>query len=251
MMCYIRLMYKALLLTLALWVSSFTASACSCAPNSPNNYCLTVSSDSSIRTIILAQKIADYHYGMYVKLISVISGSTPQDTILVWGDHGGLCRVFTSIFGNGDTLVLALQQCDTAGNVMVNPQYPPNLESAADYQLSICGVYHLTVNNGYVQGPVTNATLQTYPLGVFLGNSCLTLSAGNDPHAALPQLFPNPAGDVIRISNLPAGEVVRVYTAAGQLVLVANASREIGVGELAAGVYVVRSKVFVWRVVKL
>ena len=86
---------------------------------------------------------------------------------------------------------------------------------------------------------------------MFLGNICTTLSAGNEPHAALPQLFPNPAGDVIRISNLPAGEVVRVYTAAGQLVLVANASGEIGVGELAAGVYVVRSEEFVWRVVKL
>jgi hypothetical protein len=243
-------MYKTLLLFAAISFSSFSAFACSCAPNSPNNYCLTLSTDTTIRTVIMAEKVSDYHYGMYVRVISVLSGLTPPDTLLVWGDHGGLCRVYTASFGNGDTLILALQQCDTAGNVMVNPQYPPNLESAADYQLSICGVYQLRVNNGYVQGPVTNGTMQTYPLGVFLGNSCLTLSNGAAHTAALPALYPNPASDVIRIRNLPAGEVVRVYSAAGQLVLVADASGEIGVGELVDGVYFVRSSLGVMRFVK-
>ncbi|MCA6362333.1 MAG: T9SS type A sorting domain-containing protein [Bacteroidetes bacterium] len=225
--------------------------ACTCAPNSPDNYCLTLSTDTTIRTVIMAEKVSDYHYGMYVRVISVLSGLTPPDTLLVWGDHGGLCRVYTASFGNGDTLILALQQCDTFGNVMVNPQYPPNLESATDYQLSFCGVYGLRVNNGYVQGPVTSSSLQTYPLGVFLANSCLTLSNGAAHTAALPALYPNPACDVIRIRNLPAGEVVRVYSAAGQLVLVADASGEIGVGELVDGVYFVRCGNAVMRFVKL
>jgi Secretion system C-terminal sorting domain len=244
-------MYKTLLLFAALSFSSFSAFACSCVPNSPNNYCLTLSTDTTIRTVIMAEKISDYHYGMYVRVISVLSGLTPPDTLLVWGDHGGLCRVYTGSFSNGDTLILALQQCDTSGNVMVNPQYPPNLESAADYQLSFCGVYHLRVNNGYVQGPVTSANLQFYPLSVFLANSCLTLSNGPAHTAALPALYPNPACDVIRISNLPAGEVVRIYSAAGQLVLTATAPREIMVDALAPGIYVVQSGNAVMRFVKL
>jgi hypothetical protein len=48
----------------------------------------------------------------------------------------------------------------------------------------------------------------------------------------LPALYPKPGSDVIRISNLPVGEVVRVYSAAGELVLVADALGEIGGGVL-------------------
>ncbi|MCU0433639.1 MAG: T9SS type A sorting domain-containing protein [Bacteroidia bacterium] len=243
-------MKRIFLLFAVLTLLPLSSNACSCAPNSPNNYCLTLSTDTTIRTVIMAEKVSDYHYGMYVRVISVLSGITPPDTLLVWGDHGGLCRVYTSSFSNGDTLILALQQCDTFGNVMVNPQYPPNLESAADYQLSICGVYHLRVNNGNVQGAVTSANLQFYPLGVFLANTCITLSVGSAHTAVVPEVYPNPASDVIRISNLPAGEVVRVYSAAGQLVFTADASGEIGVGELAPGVYFLRSSLGVLRFVK-
>ncbi len=55
-------------------------------------------------------------------------------------------------------------------------------------------------------------------------------------------VYPNPAGENIRIVGLEAETVVRVYNSLGELVKVASSGvgGEIGVGELAAGLYIVR-----------
>ena len=55
-------------------------------------------------------------------------------------------------------------------------------------------------------------------------------------------LYPNPANDYIRIEGLETNSEVKIYNAMGALVKVvdANANEEIGIGELSAGLYVLR-----------
>lgn len=55
-------------------------------------------------------------------------------------------------------------------------------------------------------------------------------------------VYPNPAGEVIRIIGLEAETVVRVYNSLGELVKVALATADSGIGvdELTAGLYIVR-----------
>lgn len=53
-------------------------------------------------------------------------------------------------------------------------------------------------------------------------------------------LYPNPAKDVIRIEGLEIGSEIRIYNMNGALVKAVAADHEIGVGELASGLYLVR-----------
>lgn len=66
-------------------------------------------------------------------------------------------------------------------------------------------------------------------------------------------LYPNPASSVIRIAGLEANSEVSIYNAYGMLVknVSAGADEEIGIGELAAGVYIVRCGNAVVRFVKM
>ena len=55
-------------------------------------------------------------------------------------------------------------------------------------------------------------------------------------------IYPNPAGDFIRIEGIEANSEVRIYNAMGALVKTANASADskIGIGDLNAGIYLLR-----------
>lgn len=91
-------------------------------------------------------------YGVDVKVVQNWSGTLqPEQTIRVWGDCGLLCRHYVDGLPIGDTVIWALQHCDLSGNGSCGT----NLESATDYQLSVCGVYWLNYANGFVSGPLT------------------------------------------------------------------------------------------------
>lgn len=64
----------------------------------------------------------------------------------------------------------------------------------------------------------------------------------NDNEGRLMALYPNPANDHIRIEGLEANSEVHIYNMCGALVRVVNASSndEIGIGDLPAGLYLVR-----------
>jgi len=130
--------------------------ACSCV--GAVDFCSsldTVWSEPDI--IVLAEKLSDIHYGMKVVVIDPLAGSsTAGDTLMVWGDHGSLCRVYTGNWSIGDTIVLALHYTDFMGNTFPNTSFPPDLEQDGDFHISICGVYYLTYQNGVVSGAIDN-----------------------------------------------------------------------------------------------
>ena len=65
---------------------------------------------------------------------------------------------------------------------------------------------------------------------------------GVDDFGNVLRIYPNPAKSVIRIEGLEPGSEVRIYNSLGALVKVinANADREVGIGDLANGIYLVR-----------
>ena len=66
-------------------------------------------------------------------------------------------------------------------------------------------------------------------------------------------LYPNPATDNIHIEGIEANTEVRIYNAIGGLVKVthANPNEEIGIGELSAGLYLLRCGNATMRFVKV
>lgn len=77
-------------------------------------------------------------------------------------------------------------------------------------------------------------------------------TTGVDTHEAALRLYPNPAKSVIRIEGLEAGSEVRIYNSLGVLVKTLNvtADREISIGDLAKGIYLLRCQNTSLRFVK-
>jgi hypothetical protein len=159
---------RTLLLTLGLSLIGTGTFACSCMGN--NSYCETLGPDwFNPDATALVVKLSNYHYGISVKVVQVLGGAQlPDDTLMVWGDHGGLCRIPLTGIPVGDTIVFGLNATDFSGNTMVNPDYPPNLEQPGDYMVSGCGVYALNYHNGNVIGWVTAPAEQTMSLDEFI-----------------------------------------------------------------------------------
>lgn len=124
--------------------------------------------------IIMAVKISSVEYGADMKVVQSFSGDLQvEEVIRVWGDCGLLCRYYVNGLSNGDTVIWALQHCDLSGNGSCGT----SLEQAGDYQLSVCGVYWLSYNDGVVSGPLfTAGANESVPLGEFaaLVGGCLS-----------------------------------------------------------------------------
>jgi hypothetical protein len=213
-------MKKALSLFAVILLIQVKSIACSCFPVG-RHFCETIHNDTSIRNVVMVQKIATVYYGAQFRLIQHIAGVMPADTFMVWGDNGALCRIYISGVPNGDTLIFALNQCDTSGNFIWDGVSPPDLESVNDYHINGCGVYALSVNNGMVEGWITDTLMQSIPLNNFLALPCILLStdekSSNEIH-----LFPNPAKEQVTIENLPTQTVIRVYNSVGDLIFTAQ-----------------------------
>lgn len=143
------------------------AYTCSCF--GPTTFCTTLNTASSEPdVVVLAEKLSDIHYGMQVRVLDPLAGSAQLgDTLMVWGDNGALCRLPALAWSVGDTIVLGLHETDFMGNVIVNSNYPPNLEQSGDYHISVCGIYALNYDNGIVSGPIDQGNL-SLPYSVFL-----------------------------------------------------------------------------------
>jgi|GEM_PF-5191943 len=189
-------MKRLLLLPALSLMALINGFACSCMP-AGYFFCETLANDNSIDAVVMVRKTADYHYGMKVELLTHFDGNAVPDTFTVWGDNGALCRLYTS-WNIGDTIILALQKCDLAGNTIINSEFPPDLENPDDYQVSVCGVYSLNVENGMVTGYIDAAQMQLMPLQQFTSLACIhTLGGGPIEQEEELLLFPNPAVDQI------------------------------------------------------
>jgi len=82
--------------------------------------------------------------------------------------------------------------------------------------------------------------------------ACLNTSISSISAGSL-QLFPNPATDYITISGLQANETIRIYDISGTLLLnmeVAQATENIAIGHLSAGMYFVKAGNKVMKMMK-
>ena len=108
-------MKRITLILLILLISRALSFACSCG--GPDNFCSTIDNQNN-NLIIKGVKVSQILHGMKVKILEVLSGSESNDTIMVWGDDGALCRLYTDLFSVSDTLILALHNTDFAHNAL-------------------------------------------------------------------------------------------------------------------------------------
>ncbi|MEM9822052.1 MAG: T9SS type A sorting domain-containing protein, partial [Bacteroidota bacterium] len=154
------------------------------------------------------KKIQQIEHGMEVEVLEVIRGEESRSTITIWGDPGHLCRVYTSSFEIGATVIFALSKIETPPN----PDFFSPLEKVDDYIISVCGLHYTKCND-----PVNPYTQEVEDLA-----ECL----GFDPcNCGQPKLnvYPNPTIGPLAI-KLPAAVVdvspkqVNVYDIRGALV---------------------------------
>ena len=183
---------KTILLIALLWISTLPAAkACSCM-GSPDFISTLNDRNFSPALIVRGEKTSDYHYGMKFRIKEVLKGQETKSDIIVWGDNGALCRVYTSGFARGEELILALYKTDKMGNEIHAAEYPDNLEQEGDYILSVCGIHYLSVKSNQVDGPITgNQSRMNYAdFKKLIGVSEPALPEGK---AFL--VYPNPAPD--------------------------------------------------------
>lgn len=217
-------MTRTLLATLTAFATSGVM-ACSCF--GPNTFCGVLNPPYEDpepwlpNAVVLAVPLEQYYYGIDMVIVQVFQGEVNNDTIRVWGDNGALCRLYAG-WPAGDTLVLGIHQCDTLGNMIYNPEYPPGLERVEDYMISGCGVYALDYQNGNVRGYVDQPLMQTYTLEAFedLIANCALSSGLADREAIDPLRIAN-NGDAVGLEwrHATAGLELTVFDTQGRAVI--------------------------------
>lgn len=224
--------------------SSGTANACSCMGN--NSFCETLDTAwFEPDAVALIVPLESYYYGMRAQVIHLFGGMELADTIMIWGDNGGLCRIGMG-FAPGDTVVFGLNVTDFGGNIIQNPDYPPDLEQEGDYMVSGCGIYALQFMNNRVVGWVTGPQVQTMTLDEFTNAifACSVTMGVREQHD----------NDLLRIADnggrptlaLPSPRKVqlRVLDAVGRCIIDRNwDGSPFQVPELPAGTYVAQLRI--------
>lgn len=127
--------------------------------------------------IVLVRKNQNNSIGMEVEIMDVLHGTLSENKIDIRKGNGADCGVNTDIFDNDQELLLAL--------------WPWEHQGVIQYQISICGVNFLEVNNGIVQGAIAPG-VNNLPYDELTNlNGCGTLIPGFINIDAI--LFPNPA----------------------------------------------------------
>ena len=225
---------------------SFLSYSCSCW--GPQNFCTVITGESfsstgfSDKYIIKGKKIRDVAHGMEIEILKTFSKQFEVDTIMVWGDLGWLCRMYTGGFEVGEIYYFNLHK--------IGDNSFHDLEQSEDYELSFCGRHFLAVREHKVIGNINDSeALQACSEDYFdsyLSSeevNCEDLILENPPLEII--LGPNPFTDIIRIqANQKISEVL-VYDISGQLVfqesndssrfIMDNTSHN-----LASGVYILR-----------
>jgi hypothetical protein len=219
---------KKLLFLFCFLVMSSKAISCTCYPHTDTmGFCQVLPGLMSkpMFRIVQARILSFYHWGMYVQVTDNVYGGSAQDTLLVWADCGACCRpgIVYEGFQAGDTLVMALQQTDFTGNLVL-PQ-TPDYEDSTHYMLSNCGAHFLRFRSGKVTGAFNAVTSQSvpdtidYPVFKMMVEGCMaspTKISGNVQAEQSLHIFPNPAGTTVHISAAREMEKVEIFDRTGQ-----------------------------------
>ena len=219
--------------------------ACSCF--GPDNFCSALDTMwSGPDVVVLAEKISDIHYGMQVRVIDPLAGPTSAgDTLMVWGDHGFLCRVYTASWSTGDTIVLALHNTDFMGNNFPNTNFPPDLEQPGDFHISVCGVYFLGYQNGVVSGEI-DGTQTTMPYQSFhaMVEDCSLFTGIEETSVLNISVRQDLINDLLIIEFNEPNTIIGLYDLNGRLLamLQANSNRStISTASFPKGILIVRA----------
>lgn len=192
--------------------------ACQCG--GPNTFCQTVGENKDLETHLLkVVKLNDTLNGMVALILEDYNNVALSDTAIVWGDNGLLCRVSTSNFQTGDTLILNL--------ILLSCAHPPNLthEKIGDYVLSICGLFHLRVKGEKVIGRIAPG-IREMQVEEFeslvesddFEDSCLRTSVVNESEQENIAIYPNPTQNKVWIRSKYEWVEAVVFDCCGRIV---------------------------------
>jgi hypothetical protein len=207
---------KKLLFLIAL-IFSFAknTNACSCAITIPDDFFASLSrvasfqfSKYSIVKIKLLETTGGY--GARFQLLEHYCGQPVPGTSIIWGDPGFLCRVTpqSEYHCPGDTIIAIMSTVGSGWEL-------PN-EDSNDYEISICGYFHLLVKGNKVYGGnSTSFSYNGYPLSMFMDSLNATLRQ-------LPCPVPLPPIPGFTIHNNPSGGKFTTVTSRGGTLVVYN-----------------------------
>lgn len=231
-------MKRIILIFSIIFISRSFSIACSCS--GPNDFCTTINNQGS-DLIIKGVKVSRIFHGMKVKVLEMLSGSESNDTIMVWGDDGALCRVYTDNFSVSDTFILALYHTDFAHNLMSGD----SIEQPGDYHLSVCGMYFLNVVNDSVVGYISDTINRQITYMDFKTNMCTITSTLNTIHQQPEdiEIYPNPFifKTTLKIKNKKNDHIkLTLFTITGKVIRQIETDKDeitIEKGELSHGIY--------------
>jgi len=222
-----------IILLLAFLLSYTLAYSCSCSGS--RAFCANIKAEYS--NIVLIKKIRDIAHGMEVEVIDSYASGIEDDKIIIWGDTGILCRMYTSSFEIGKTYILNIYRLEEDRLATVH-------EKEGDFVISFCGTHALLVNGDKVEGYISDTeNVESMSLEEF-GRNIINFSCAG---ALKIRVTPNPFWGEIQIQSNDVFNEIEMYDMSGKLVYhhKLNAFQETHVLEfdkvdLAAGAYVLK-----------
>jgi len=222
-----------LLFILTFLLPSSLVYSCSCYGSKA--FCENIRPEVS--QVVLVKKIRDVGHGMEVKVLDSFASDIEDDEILVWGDTGILCRMYTSNFENGERYVLNVHRLKEEWTATTD-------EKEGDFAISVCGTHALVVNGFNVEGHITDTeNVESMSLTKF-GRDIVNSACAR---ALKVSVSPNPFWDEIRIQSNDDFNEIELYDIRGQYVYYeklnsAQSSHILKLDQLdlAVGVYVLK-----------
>ena len=237
---------KSILLIVLVALPPFVqgVNACTCG-SWYDSFCETVvrTEGSWLKPELVVQgvKLSDYMHGMKFEITDVVYGNHALEEIMVWGDPGNLCRLYTSQFNDDDTMIISINS-----QVGWDP-----VEQQGDFQLPGCGIYYLSFSNGLVAGNISPidsimsyTEFKTYMQSAINADTCVMTSAVKTAKNINLIMYPNPSDGTfkIEIDNFNGEVDLRVFDLRGRQMRELRVSQEqsdFDISGLADGVYVV------------
>jgi len=235
---------KKFLMFVSMLLLGYQVQGCSCVTLSAT-VCETVVEyegyDFQVATV-LAVKQADSLYGMTVQVLENYSEFAIEEQIVVWGDRGFDCRSYTEQFVDGDTMLLVLTQIEE----VFDSTYA---EQAGDYQLGICGVFVVPVEDGLVSGDLLSGVSTAIPIADIRNElesvECqMPVSTVDESPMPIMHLYPNPTNTTLHIGSSQHLTSLQIFDAAGRIIHEGSHTgvhvQSIDVAAYEAGIYIVR-----------